>query len=46
MTIWDPVSKQPLYKTAAARVRKLAEAEAPAPAATTAASAPIAEVHG
>src|SRR4051794_26551076 len=41
MTIWDPVSKQPVYKTAAARVRKLADAEAPAPAPTTAASAAV-----
>jgi predicted molibdopterin-dependent oxidoreductase YjgC len=46
MTIWDPVSKQPLYKTAAARVRKVSEAEGPAPAPTTAASAPDAEMHG
>jgi hypothetical protein len=40
MTIWDPVSKQPIFKTAAARVTKLADADGPAPAPTTAASAP------
>jgi predicted molibdopterin-dependent oxidoreductase YjgC len=40
MTIWDPVSKQPLFKTAAARIRRLADAEGPAPAPTIAASAP------
>jgi predicted molibdopterin-dependent oxidoreductase YjgC len=45
MTVWDPVSKQPLYKTAAARIRKLADAEAPSPAPAVAASAPAAEVH-
>ncbi|MDT3395541.1 molybdopterin oxidoreductase family protein [Streptomyces sp. B1866] len=43
LTDWDPASKQPLYKTAAARVRLLARRPAPAPAPTTAASAPLAE---
>ncbi|MFI9464679.1 molybdopterin oxidoreductase family protein [Streptomyces xiamenensis] len=42
LTDWDPASKQPLFKTAAARVRRLAPAKAPAPAPTTTASAPLA----
>jgi predicted molibdopterin-dependent oxidoreductase YjgC len=40
-TDWDPVSKQPLFKTAAAAVRKLADAEGPSAAPTTTASAPV-----
>jgi hypothetical protein len=40
MTEWDPVSKQPLFKLAAVRVRKLADGAGPAPAPTTTASAP------
>jgi anaerobic selenocysteine-containing dehydrogenase len=41
VTDWDPVSKQPLFKTAAAAVRRLAEAAGtPSPAPTTTASAP------
>ncbi|RKT55975.1 molybdopterin oxidoreductase family protein [Saccharothrix australiensis] len=39
-TEWDPVSKQPLFKIGTARVGKQAEADGPAPAPTTAASAP------
>ncbi|NUT46489.1 MAG: nitrate reductase, partial [Saccharothrix sp.] len=39
-TEWDPVSKQPLYKTTAVRVAKLADGTRPAPAPTTTASAP------
>ncbi|MFE1316315.1 molybdopterin oxidoreductase family protein [Kitasatospora phosalacinea] len=40
-TDWDPVSKQPLYKTAAARLTRLAPADGtPAPAPTTGAAAP------
>jgi anaerobic selenocysteine-containing dehydrogenase len=43
ITDWDPVSKQPLFKTAAAAVRRLAAADGvPAPAPTTTASAPVA----
>jgi ferredoxin-nitrate reductase len=42
ITAWDPVSKQPLFKTAAARVIRLREGEGPAPAPTTTASAPVA----
>ncbi|WP_413451557.1 nitrate reductase [Georgenia phoenicis] len=43
VTDWDPASKQPIFKTAAARVRKLRHGDgAPAPAPTTAASAPLA----
>jgi anaerobic selenocysteine-containing dehydrogenase len=37
---WDPVSKQPLFKTAAVSVRREAPGDGPAPAPTTAASAP------
>jgi predicted molibdopterin-dependent oxidoreductase YjgC len=40
MTVWDPVSKQPYFKTAACRVTKIADAHGPAPAPTTTASAP------
>ncbi len=41
ITEWDPVSKQPLFKVAAAKITKIAEAGGvPAPAPTTTASAP------
>ncbi|MGY4646560.1 anaerobic selenocysteine-containing dehydrogenase [Mycobacterium sp. URHB0021] len=40
-TDWDPVSKQPIFKTAAAAVRRVAPGRGPAPAPTTAASAPL-----
>jgi anaerobic selenocysteine-containing dehydrogenase len=40
MTVWDPVSKQPYFKTAACRVRKVRDGGGPATAPTTAASAP------
>jgi anaerobic selenocysteine-containing dehydrogenase len=40
MTVWDPVSKQPYFKTAACRIRKIRDGDGPAPAPTTAASAP------
>ena len=40
MTIWDPVSKQPYFKTAACRVTKVRDGPDPSPAPTTAASAP------
>jgi anaerobic selenocysteine-containing dehydrogenase len=43
MTVWDPVSKQPYFKTAACRVTKIADGTGPAPAPTTAGSAPA---HG
>jgi anaerobic selenocysteine-containing dehydrogenase len=43
ITDWDPVSKQPLFKTAAARVTRLRAAEGPSPAPTTTASRPV---HG
>ena len=41
VTDWDPVSKQPLFKTAAAAARISASGGVPAPAPTTAASRPI-----
>lgn len=44
ITDWDAVSKQPIFKTAAARIRKIATAEGPSLAPTTTASAPVAEV--
>ncbi|MEU8349478.1 nitrate reductase [Streptomyces sp. NPDC048845] len=40
ITDWDPVSKQPLFKTAAARLRRVEAGGGPAPAPTTTASAP------
>jgi predicted molibdopterin-dependent oxidoreductase YjgC len=40
MTVWDPVSKQPSFKTAACRVTRLRAGDGPAPAPTTTASAP------
>jgi anaerobic selenocysteine-containing dehydrogenase len=43
LTDWDPASKQPLFKTAAARVRLLAVRDTPAAAPTTTASAPLAD---
>ncbi|WP_185981744.1 molybdopterin oxidoreductase family protein [Skermania sp. ID1734] len=41
ITDWDPASKQPIYKTAAARIRLAQHGDSPAPAPTTAASAPV-----
>lgn len=42
LTDWDPASKQPLFKTAAARVRKVADGDGtPSAAPTTTASAPV-----
>jgi ferredoxin-nitrate reductase len=47
ITEWDPVSKQPLFKVAAARVTKIAGAQGePSPAPTTTASAPVANGPG
>jgi ferredoxin-nitrate reductase len=40
---WDPVSKQPLYKVAAVRLRKLAARDEPSPAPTVGAAAPVGE---
>lgn len=42
MTIWDPVSKQPYFKTAACRISKVRGGDGPSSAPTTAASAPAA----
>lgn len=42
LTDWDPVSKQPIYKTAAARLRPVrARTDGAVPAPTTTASAPV-----
>jgi predicted molibdopterin-dependent oxidoreductase YjgC len=42
LTDWDPVSKQPLFKTAAAAIRRLAAGDGtPSAAPTTTASAPV-----
>jgi anaerobic selenocysteine-containing dehydrogenase len=41
VTDWDPVSKQPLFKSCAARLRRVAAGTGPAPAPTTTASAPL-----
>ncbi len=40
LTEWDPVSKQPVFKTAAVRLTKIADATGPSPAPTTTASRP------
>jgi anaerobic selenocysteine-containing dehydrogenase len=44
MTVWDPVSKQPYFKTAACRVVKVRDGDGPSRAPTTAASAPAGDV--
>jgi anaerobic selenocysteine-containing dehydrogenase len=41
LTDWDPCSKQPIFKTAAAQLRRVAGGSGPAPAPTTAASQPL-----
>jgi anaerobic selenocysteine-containing dehydrogenase len=41
ITDWDPVSKQPLCKSGAVQVVKVADADGPAPAPTNTASAPV-----
>ncbi|MCV7419332.1 nitrate reductase [Mycobacterium yunnanensis] len=41
MTVWDPVSKQPYFKTAACRVTRVRAGDGPSPAPTTTASAPV-----
>jgi anaerobic selenocysteine-containing dehydrogenase len=41
LTDWDPVSKQPIFKTAAAQLRRIADGSGPAPAPTTTASKPV-----
>jgi anaerobic selenocysteine-containing dehydrogenase len=43
LTDWDPVSKQPIFKTAAARVQRIRSGAHPAPAPTTTGSAPADE---
>lgn len=39
LTDWDPASKQPIFKSGAARIRRLRGGDGPAPAPSTAASA-------
>jgi anaerobic selenocysteine-containing dehydrogenase len=41
ITAWDPVSKQPIFKTAAVRLERIGAGEGTAPAPTQTASAPI-----
>ncbi|MDF2824927.1 MAG: Assimilatory nitrate reductase large subunit, partial [Mycobacterium sp.] len=41
LTDWDPVSKQPIFKTAAARLRRVASGDGASPAPTSTASAPV-----
>lgn len=41
ITDWDACSKQPIFKTAAARIERTARGQGPAPAPTTTASAPV-----
>ncbi|OZG28907.1 nitrate reductase [Williamsia sp. 1138] len=41
LTDWDPASKQPLFKTAAAGIRKISTGSAPSAAPTNTASAPV-----
>lgn len=41
LTDWDPVSKQPIFKTAAAALRRIGGGRGPAPAPTNTASAPV-----
>ncbi|MFI1678110.1 molybdopterin dinucleotide binding domain-containing protein [Streptomyces sp. NPDC020607] len=41
LTDWDPASKQPLFKTAAAALRRIEPGAGPTPAPTTAASAHV-----
>ncbi len=43
LTDWDPVSKQPIFKTAAARVERIRSGTGPSAAPTTTASAPVTE---
>ena len=41
VTAWDPVSKQPIFKTAAVKVERIGGGPRPAPAPTETASAPV-----
>jgi anaerobic selenocysteine-containing dehydrogenase len=41
ITDWDPASKQPIYKTAAAAVKRLSTADGPSAAPTTTGSRPV-----
>nr|WBO82057.1 nitrate reductase [Streptomyces sp. SBE_14.2] len=41
LTDWDPVSKHPLFKTAAAALRRLAPADGPAPAPPATVTSPV-----
>lgn len=46
ITDWDAASKQPIFKTAAARIRRVGAGDGPAPAPTNTASAPAVELPG
>lgn len=41
ITDWDPASKQPIFKTAAAKIRRVKSGKGPSVAPTTTASAPV-----
>ncbi|MCF6744744.1 nitrate reductase [Blastococcus sp. KM273128] len=41
ITDWDPASKQPIFKTAAAAVKRLKKSDGPSPAPTTTGSRPV-----
>lgn len=43
ISAWDPVSKQPIFKTAAVKLTKVADGDGPSPAPTTTASAPLSD---
>lgn len=45
ITDWDPVSKQPIFKTAAARIERVSSGTGPAPAPANTASAPATNVR-
>ncbi|EMY33307.1 hypothetical protein D477_015611 [Arthrobacter crystallopoietes BAB-32] len=44
ITDWDAASKQPIFKTAAARLKKIASGDRPSSAPTTTGSAPVAPI--
>jgi anaerobic selenocysteine-containing dehydrogenase len=45
VTLWDPVSKQPMFKAAAVRLSMVATGHGPAPAPTTGAARPLSDAR-